>query len=174
MKVIDHRRHTMRTKPGDHLSQSGVDLARRVGASMGPYDVVITSTVARAFETAIAMGFAVDEQWPALGLQPVEVLDEANWEGGCAEFVRAARLGGPTARYMAGLAEAFQSLVRRVPEGGSALVISHGGIVEAATVACLPDRDFSGWTVSASYCEGVRLHVVAGRFVDAEPLSVAT
>ncbi|HLZ26921.1 MAG TPA: hypothetical protein VKV73_06335 [Chloroflexota bacterium] len=69
----------------------------------GPYDVVITSTVARAFETAIAMGFAVDEQWPALGLQPVEVLDEANWEGGCAEFVRAARLRDPTARYISSL-----------------------------------------------------------------------
>src|SRR5258708_31481668 len=115
MRMIYHRRHTMRTKPGDHLSLSGVDLARRVGASMGPYDVVITSTVARAFETAIAMGFAVDEQWPALGLQPVEVLDEANWEGGCAEFVRAARLGGPTVRYMAGLAEAVLSLARRGP-----------------------------------------------------------
>ena len=53
MRVIDHRRHTMRTKPGDHLSQSGVDLARRVGASMGPYDVVITSTVARAFGSSV-------------------------------------------------------------------------------------------------------------------------
>src|ERR1700692_3755067 len=103
----------MRTKPGDHLSQPGVALARRVGATMGPYDVVITSPVARAFETAIAMGFAVDEQWPALGLQPVDVLQEADWEGGCAVFVRAARLGGPTTRYMAGLAEAFQSLAHR-------------------------------------------------------------
>jgi hypothetical protein len=74
---------------------------------------------------------------------------------------------------VAGLAEAFQSLARRVPEDGNALVISHGGIVEAAMVACLPDRDFSEWTVSSSYCEGVRLHFVAGRFVDAEPLSVA-
>jgi len=173
MRVIDHRRHTMRTKPGDHVSQPGVDLARRVGASMGPYDVVITSTVARAFETAIAMGFAVHEQWSALGLQSVEVLDETVWEGGCAEFMRATRLGGPTARYMAGLAEAFQSLARRLPEDGSTLVISHGGIIEAATVACLPDKDFSAWTVSSSYCEGVRLHVLEGRFVDAKPLPVA-
>ena len=87
--------------------------------------------------------------------------------------VRATRLGGPTARYMAGLAEAFQSLARRLPEDGSALVISHGGIIEAATVACLPDKDFSAWTVSSSYCEGVRLHVLEGCFVDAEPLPVA-
>ena len=173
MKVIDHHRHTMRTKPGDHLSQSGVDLARRVGASMGPYDVVITSTVARAFETAIAMGFAVDEQWPVLGLQSVELLEEADWEGGCLEFVRAARLGSPTARYLARLAEMFQTLARRVPEDANALVISHGGIIEAATVACLADKDFSAWNASAGYCEGVRLHVVDGRFIDAEPLSIA-
>ncbi|MDQ2741632.1 MAG: hypothetical protein M3Z66_04960, partial [Chloroflexota bacterium] len=52
----------MRVKPGRHLSQAGVDLARRTGNQMGPFDRVITSTVARAYETAIAMGFAVDQQ----------------------------------------------------------------------------------------------------------------
>src|SRR5688572_24465630 len=94
MRVIEHRRHAMRVKPGDHLSQAGVDLARRVGETMGHYDLVVTSPVARAFETAIAMGFAVDEQWPALAPPPQEVQEEADWEKGCAEYARAARRGG--------------------------------------------------------------------------------
>lgn len=50
-----------------HLSQAGVEVARCVGASMGPFDCVVTSRITRTLETAIAMGFAVDEQLAALG-----------------------------------------------------------------------------------------------------------
>ena len=173
MRIIEHRRHTKRVKPGEHVSQAGVDLARRVGGTMERYDIVVTSTVARAFETAIAMGFAVDEQWSVL-FTPPEVADEVNWEKGCAEYARAAQLGGATARYLNDLAEAFQALARRLPEGGRALVVSHGGVIEAATVACLPDKDYSGWDASCDYCEGVRFHLTDGRFSDAEVLRLRT
>jgi len=67
MKIIEIRRHSIRSKPGEHLSQQGVTLARLVGENLGPFDKVITSTLPRAFETAIAMGFAVDEQLELLG-----------------------------------------------------------------------------------------------------------
>ena len=59
MKYLELRRHSKRVIPGDHLSQAGVNLARRVGEAMGPFGLVITSTLPRAFQTAIAMGFAV-------------------------------------------------------------------------------------------------------------------
>lgn len=170
MRVIEHRRHTMRVKPGEHLSQAGVDLARQVGSTMGHYDLVVTSPVARAFETAIAMGFAVDEQWPTLAPPPQAVHAEAHWEKGCAEYARAAHLGGATAHYLAVLAEQFRALAQRLPEGGRALVVSHGGVVEAATVACLPDKDYSGWDTSSDYCEGVRVYLVNGQFSDADML----
>ena len=49
MRVIEPRRHTMRVKPGDHLSQAGVDLARRVGGTMGRYDLVVIEDAAQAF-----------------------------------------------------------------------------------------------------------------------------
>ncbi len=62
MKTIEIRQHSIRAKPSDHLNQQGVTLARLVGENLGPFDRVITSTLPRAFETAIAMGFAVDEQ----------------------------------------------------------------------------------------------------------------
>ena len=43
-RFIEHRRHSMRTKPGQHLSQAGVDLARRVGArNCDAFDKVYTS-----------------------------------------------------------------------------------------------------------------------------------
>ena len=43
LRIIEHRRHTLRVKPGQHLSQAGVDLARAVGEGMGPFDLVVTS-----------------------------------------------------------------------------------------------------------------------------------
>ena len=69
-RYIEHRRHTMRTKPGQHLSQAGVNLARRVGEGMAAFDKVYTSPVPRAFETAIAMGYAVDHQVELLASMP--------------------------------------------------------------------------------------------------------
>jgi len=162
----------MRVMPGQHLSQEGVDLARRIGETMGRFDRVVTSTVPRAFETAIAMGYAVDEQREEFGLVPDQVGREVDWQRGCAEFQRAARRGGATARYVSEQGRLLRQLVELLPEGGRALVISHGGIVEAGAVGCLPDFDFSSWSKSAGYCEGVRLRFDGGRFVDAGLLRV--
>ena len=177
MRELELRRHTMRVQPGQHLSQAGVDLARRVGDTMGRFDRVLTSDVPRAFETAIAMGFAVDEQVAAFGSLgddvDREVEGQGGWQGGCASFQRAARLGGATARYVRELARRLRQLVETLPDGGRGLVVSHGGIVEAQAVGCLPDWDWSGWTQSAGYCEGVRLRFDGGQVVSAEPLRVA-
>jgi broad specificity phosphatase PhoE len=46
----------MRRKPGAHLSQDGIELARLVGETSGPFSLVVTSPIPRAIETAIAMG----------------------------------------------------------------------------------------------------------------------
>ena len=43
------------------LSAEGVRLAREVGVGMGPFAFVLASLVPRTHETALAMGFAVDE-----------------------------------------------------------------------------------------------------------------
>ena len=64
MKILEVRRHSIRHAGGDHLSQAGVALARNVGQHMGSFNFVATSTLPRAFDTAIAMGFAVNEQNP--------------------------------------------------------------------------------------------------------------
>jgi broad specificity phosphatase PhoE len=173
MRELELRRHSMRVGSGQHLSQEGVDLARRVGATMGRFDRVATSALPRAFETAIAMGFAVDEQVEALGALGAEVAREADWQGGCAAFQRAARLGGATAGYVQEQGRLLRRLAEALPEGGRALVVSHGGILEALAVGSLPDFDWSAWTAAAGYCEGIRLHHDDGHFMGAEPLRVA-
>jgi hypothetical protein len=66
MRTIEIRRHSY-TKQGEaqghgsHLSADGVRLAREVGAQIGPFAYVAASVVPRTVETAIAMGFAVDD-----------------------------------------------------------------------------------------------------------------
>jgi len=172
MRYVEVRRHSNRVKPGQHLSQAGVNLARRVGSSLGPHNRVITSTVPRAFETAIAMGFAVDEQLDQLSEMGDDVDAEIHWAAGFAEFARVIEQGGATARFARAQAKTWRSIARALPDEGRALLITHGGIVEAGAVACLPRADHSAWGPACDYCEGVRLSFNGETFTEAEILRV--
>jgi len=160
----------MRTRPGNHLSQAGVTLARVVGAGMGPFDQVVTSTLPRAFETAIAMGFAVDERLAALASMPDGADEDTEWSAGFPAQSRAFARGGETARSARSLARTFAAIVDAVPEGSAALAISHGGIIEAGAIGCLPDADHAAWGRALDYCEGVRLRYEGGRWTGIELL----
>lgn len=170
--VVEVRRHTMRTKPGQHLSQAGVDLARLVGGRMGPFDRVITSTVPRAFETAIAMGFAVDEQLEQIAMMGDEVDAEIGWPADFAKWGEVMRQGRAAARYGRTLADLWRTMAESLPERGAALIVTHGGIVEAGAVACLPDSDHAAWGPFMRCCEGVRLYYEGEEFVAAQLLRV--
>jgi broad specificity phosphatase PhoE len=163
----------MRQKPGKHLTQAGVDLARRVGHALGPYDRVVTSDVPRALETAIAMGFAVDEQLDGLGGLGKGVDGEIDWSKGCAVFAAAALQGGPTSRAVYKQAEIMRSIAESLPEHGRALVVSHGGVIEGGIVGLLPDLNYGSWGEAFWYCEGVRLVFEGSDCVSAEPLRLA-
>ena len=85
MRWLEVRRHSLTKKGaardrGSHLSAEGVALARFVGASLGPFARVVTSTSPRAIETALAMGFAVDDtvELPS-GDVPGEVEHHDQW-----------------------------------------------------------------------------------------------
>ena len=97
MRYLEVRRHAIRTQPGEHLSQAGVDLARRVGEGMGPFDRVVTTLAPRAFETAIAMGFAVDEQSGEFPMMDEAGEAEVAWDSGYAVWSRAVGRGGAAA-----------------------------------------------------------------------------
>jgi broad specificity phosphatase PhoE len=170
MRILETRRHSMRAIPGSHLTQAGVDLARRIGSTIGPFDRVITSDLPRAFETAIAMGFAVDEQLDALSMIVAGVEDEINWDAGFAEWARVIKQGGAAARFAQAQAKLLRSIVRALPENGRALVVSHGGIVEAGTFGCLlPDIPPMGGAY-CGYCEGARLVFDGDRVINFEIL----
>jgi len=174
MKTIEIRRHSIRTIPGDHLNQTGVSLARMVGENLGPFDRVVTSTLPRAFETAIAMGFAVDEQIVLMSTYGSDVGREAPWPLSCAGYAEVVSKGGAAAHYANQLADVYTKLANYLADGRKALVVNHGGILEMGAVACLPDADHMSWGSHFEYCEGIRLFWEDGKFVDGEILRVST
>jgi broad specificity phosphatase PhoE len=184
MRTIEIRRHAYTKKgeergKGSHLSTEGVALARRIGGEIGPFDLVLTSPVPRALETAIAMGFAVDDQLEALGDLPPAVLAEIGhyerwaWEEPFVTFAQFVRQGGPTARMGERQREAWVRALESVPSGGRVLIISHGRVIEAGLVSCLPGDDFVGWGASFGHGEGARMSFEEGRFQGVQLLRVS-
>jgi broad specificity phosphatase PhoE len=174
LKTIEIRRHSIRSKPGEHLNQPGVTLARLVGQNLGPFDRVVTSTASRAIETAIAMGFAVDEFNETMSSYGSDVEREAPWPLTIAEYARVVRKGKAAGEYAQRLVEYYTKLANYLMDGRAALVINHGGIAEMGAVACLPDADHFVWGTHFDFCEGIRLFWDNGKFVDGEILRVST
>lgn len=163
MRYLEVRRHSKRVRPGQHLSRWGVALARRVGAGLGPFDRVVTSPLPRCVETAVAMGFAVDETiaalagWDGLG-ESFPQADEMDWSAGWAGMAALVRQGGPLATFAAEQAAAWRAVVRTLPKGGRALLIGHGGaFLSGAAISLRPGADYGSFGSGSSYCEGIRV-----------------
>lgn len=163
MKTIEHRRHTMRVQPGQHLSQAGVTLARRLGQTLGPFARVVTSPVIRAYETAIAMGFAVHDLRDELKMMPDAVEEVVPYPSPFAAWASAMRTNPLVQAYGNMLSEFMQGVLDEIDDGDSALLISHGGIVEASAIACYPDYDWASAGPELSYCEGVQMVFVGAQ-----------
>ena len=164
----------MRANPGVHLSQQGVTLARLVGQNIGPFDRVVTSTLPRAFETAIAMGFAVDEQNELMNTFGDAVEREAPYPLSLAGYAEVVKKGGVAANYANKLMDVYTKLANFISEGRAALVVNHGGVAELGAVACLPNGDHVKWGSHFEYCEGIKLFWEDGKFVHAEIVRVST
>lgn len=172
MKTIEIRRHSIRNKPGQDLSEQGVALARLVGLEMGKFQRVITSPAPRAVQTAQAMGFEVDSTEPLLATYGEDVEMECPWPASFSDYAAAYRRGGAAFSYARRLAGFYDQLAESLPEGGSALVVNHGGVVELSAVGCLPAADFSALGDYIECCEGIRLAWQDGQFIDLQVLRV--
>jgi len=182
VRTIEIRRHSY-TKKGDerghgsHLSDEGVRLARRVGETIGPFAHVAASDVPRTLETAIAMGFAVDEILPfAEGLDWDAVIEEMGWHAlwdvdlPFAHLAEVLPSRPQTAKMAAHYADSWLHIATSLRNGESALVVTHGLIIEAALVAALPTGDHASWGRPFSHCEGARLFTNEGAFTEIEIL----
>jgi broad specificity phosphatase PhoE len=176
MRWLEVRRHSF-TKHGDgrgrgsHLSAEGVALARAVGATMGPFSRVVASRIPRTLETALAMGFAVDDlvDMPS-GYIPGEVEHHAQhtWRHPYCRYAELLAAGGGLAGLAATMRALFVEALGAIPDGSAALVVSHGGTIEPALVACLPRDDHALWGGPMGHCDGARLAFADGDFVSME------
>jgi len=175
MRVIEHRRHSLREPGGPHLSREGIALARRVAPSIGRFDRVATSPKRRAVETAEALGLTVDATIEELAEMPddaglaVDTLGARSF----ADYVRGVTRSRGMAEYGRRQAGLMRRELERLPEGGRLLLISHGGVIEFGAVAARP-KDARGWGPPVGHLEGVRLFLDRGRWVRGEILRVPT
>jgi len=175
MRWLEVRRHAPTKKGaargrGSHLSAYGVALARAVGAELGPFAFVMTSASPRAVETAIAMGWAVDDtvDLPS-GYVPGEAEhhDQWAWPQPYVHYAELIAAGGGIAAVATEHRKIWIEVVRSVPDGSGALVVSHGGSIEPALVSSLPEADHASWGAPFSHLDGVRLDFEDGRFIRA-------
>lgn len=165
MRWLEVRRHadtkkgTARGK-GSHLSTEGVVAARTVGASLSAIAYVLTSPSPRAVETAVAMGFAVDDtvDMPS-GYVPGEVdhHDQWAWPQPFTTYASLIARGAGLATVAYANRELWLTALTEVPEDSGALIIGHGGTLEPALVTFAPDADHSSWGPAFSHLDGARL-----------------
>jgi len=170
MRYVEVFRHSKRGD-GKGLSEEGRALARRARALLAPhYDLCMSSPKERAQETMRAYGFEryeVDEAFTAVN--PWEPFDEpvsklakerriislaACWE--IPEALQYLRMQGET------FLGAVKRIARKLPEEGRALVVSHGGILEAAALHGTLHYDLKEIGGEIGFCEGVVFNLDGG------------
>jgi broad specificity phosphatase PhoE len=163
MKFVEVFRHSKRGE-GKGLSEEGRELARQARSLLAAhYDLCISSPKERARETLEALGFdryEVDEAFTAVN----------PWEPFNAEVSKLAKDRGilplaacweiPNAlNYLKLQGETFLAAVKRIarklPEDGRALVVSHGGILEAAALLGCEAYELERIGGEIGMCEGV-------------------
>lgn len=157
MRYLEVRRHAARDKPNPHINQAGVALARRTGENMGPFARVLSSPAVRCVETALAMGFALTDEATDLRPYGEDVEREVMGETSFVDWSRAFKRGGAAARFAKHQARYWGQIAGALPDGGAALAITHGGVIELGAVGCLPDADHAAWGEALWVCEGVRV-----------------
>jgi broad specificity phosphatase PhoE len=163
MPTLEIRRHSHRKAGGgSQLSQHGVDVARRLGERLGRFDYVATSVVPRARETAIAMGYAVDQEVVTLCVDEevhAEMQDSLWWtkSSPMSELAELARTRGAVWRYGSSLVAIWRDLLTPLRPEQSVLLISHSGELELGLACCFPAADHSAWNPVFGPLEGARL-----------------
>jgi len=170
VKTIEIRRHSKRFKTDENLSPEGIELAKKIGSQTGPFDLVVTSTIIRAVQTAQAMGFKVDKTLDDFSTYGDDVDKEIKFDSGFHEISKAVSKGKHASDYAKRISKTLSAIANKMKDDSKVLVISHGGVVELCVIGCLPNHNFEKLGKSIGNCEGVRLYHDGEKFVDVEVL----
>lgn len=157
-KTIEIRRHAERHKPGDNLNARGIARACNASARDREFALVVTNPIARAIQTAVAMGHSVDEEDWAMAAMG-RALDGFPWDVSFAAMQEAIETDPIPRAYATWLTAELRSWLSRIQPGEALLIVSHGGIAEVGIIGLLGDVDVSTLGSSLDTCEGARLEV---------------
>jgi broad specificity phosphatase PhoE len=173
LRILEHRRHGRQDPTGIHLTADGAALARRVGATLGRFERVVTSSLLRAQETAAALGLSVDRTIEELGTIPEVViarLAETRPQT-FAQYAELVRQSDPVREFARAQLLLWESILSGVPDGGRALIVSHRGVIELGVSLAAP-QTVESWGPPLGYLEGIRLGWDPNRWTAAEVLRV--
>jgi len=184
VKVIEVRRHSLRDKEGN-LSEEGRKFAQKAALTLeGNYNKIISSPSARTIQTAEAFGFKNIEKDDRFSGLPSEKITPH--EGRVEETRTAKNLTllqtyyeVPETRSILeewgkNFLQSIISLSKELADGGRALIVSHSGSIEPATLAALNKSSLNEIGGQFSECEGAKFFIDAGivRRVDIIRLSL--
>jgi len=176
MKCVEVFRHS-KLGEGKGLSEEGRELARRARVLLAPhYDLCVSSPKERARQTLEILGFEHYEEDEAFtAVNPWEPFDQevsklAHERGviplaACWEIPAAlnyVKMQGET------FLGAVRRLARRLPEGGRAFVVSHGGILEVAALHGCARYHLDEIGGEVGFCEGVVFRIDGEELVGIE------
>ena len=165
MRTLEIRRHSSTKKGeergrGSHLSQAGVTAARELGESLGEFDYVVASTSPRTLETAIGMGFSVDElmEMPSpTETGEVEFHSWRDWRDPYTTLRTKSLESQSVAAYLDDQAATVLAIVDRLGDGARLLVIGHGGWIESVVARVLALDQLPRVGGSFWHLDGIRL-----------------
>ena len=170
------RRHAERGSEegsGRALSAAGHAAARRLRRDAEEFALVVSSPRERARATAVEIAGRVDETSELLGGSPDEALTQQQYDTlrslqDVLELIAGSEHALSFARQQLAT---WESIARRLRDGTTALVITHGGniVLPAALVARRLGRDIA--PIPLSHLEGVRVEYAQSRWRSVERLS---
>ncbi|MHB8548564.1 MAG: histidine phosphatase family protein [Thermoplasmataceae archaeon] len=166
--IIDILRHSS-TDGSGHLSPEGILLAEETGRRLGGYQVVFSSPLPRAVETAKAMSGMIPEVLFELG--DVDLLDSLlgmHSIPSMESLSRVYRSSTELARLSETLEKTIAKIVGNHENEQKTLIVSHNGIIQLCVVSVMREKSLSGIPYHAGYCQGFRLHYSSGLFSSLE------
>ena len=166
MRYLEVRRHAERNTSGEGLSERGLEIAQGVGQSLPHYDFVVTTEFSWTYETAVAMGYEVNKRWNAPGYAKEERDEEVSHHASPSDYARLIKTSSGIARWAQAQSEYYRSIIKMIPDEAKALLIFHGGAINAAAIACFPHANHERWGPAFGHCEGYCLYYENEKFVD--------
>lgn len=166
-EIVEVRRHSLRGD-GDALSPEGIELARKAAAGLvGNFAAAYSSPKQRCIETLRLFGVEQFRIVPEFGLLPRELdahdrhAEALRERTGCS-LLEAYMAIPATHMIIEGFGAAFLEKLcgigEKLPLGRNALVVSHGGSIEAAVLAAMTDWTLDDLGGELKECEGALFH----------------